>query len=174
MKRIFLLIGLTLVISPFGAEATTPTLTSISQPLYFLGSAGDAKIQIVETPKILNNSSAMFWIELFSGPTEVPGSGGDLNLISIYGLSIKMVSQDKDGRVTEIGIDTSKAKRPKRYPFTIKEVTEATVKAIRAEFPDEAKTKIVMLRVGGAPPVNKQGEQGSARQSTTRPELKSE
>ena len=97
----------------------------------------------------------MFWIGLFSSPTEVPGSGGDLNLISIYGLSVKMVSQDKDGRVTKIGIDISKAKKPKRYPFIINEVTKATIKAIRAEFPDEAATKIVILQVDGAPPANK-------------------
>ncbi len=45
MNRIFRLIGLALVFWPFGASATTPTLTSISQPLSFLGSAGDAEIK---------------------------------------------------------------------------------------------------------------------------------
>ncbi len=174
MKGIFQLIGLAVTLSPVVVKATQPTLTSISQPLYFLGSSSDAEIEIIETPKILNNSSAMAWIELFSSPTEVPGSRGDLNLISLYGLSVKMVSQDKDGRVTEIGVDTSTAKQPEHYPFTINDVTEATVKAIRSEFPDAAATKISVVRGDGASPSNKIGEQGSSGQSATRPESKSE
>ena len=174
MKRIFQLIGLAVTLSPVVVKASQPTLTSISQPLYFIGSSSDAVIEIIETPKILNNSSAMAWIELFSSPTEVPGSGGDLNLISLYGLSVKIVSQDKDGRVTEIGVDTSTAKQPKRYPFTINDVTEATIKAIRSEFPDAAATKISVVRGDGASPSNKIGEQDSSGQPATAPESKSE
>jgi hypothetical protein len=68
MKRIFQLIGLAVTLSPAVVKASQPTLTSISQPLYFLGSSSDAKIEIIETPKILNNSSAMAWIELFFKP----------------------------------------------------------------------------------------------------------
>lgn len=124
--------------------ATTPTLTTITQPLYFLGSAGDAKVQYIKTPKILNNSSAMFWITLFSSPTETQDSGGDLNLLSMYGVSVEMTAQDPDGHVTEITIKTDKAERPQNYPFTIEEVAKMAVRAVRIEFTDENLTKIVV------------------------------
>ncbi len=131
-------------------SATTPTLTSITQPLYFLGSAGDAKIQFIEVPKILNNSSAMFWITLFSDPTAVDGSDGDLNLISIYGITVEMSSEDKDGRVTSITIDATKATKPEQYPLSIADVLVATEKAVRIEFPDEDRTKITVQDSNGA------------------------
>lgn len=131
--------------------ATTPTLTSITQPLYFLGSAGDLKIQFIEVPKILNNSSAMFWISLFSDPTAVQGSDGDLNLISIYGISVELTSEDKDGRVTSITIDATRAKKPERYPLSVTDAVTATEKAVRIEFPDETKTKIIIKGSSTAP-----------------------
>jgi hypothetical protein len=57
--------------------------------------------------------------------------------------------------VTEIGVDTSTAKQPERYPFTINDVTEATIKAIRSEFPDAAATKISVVHGDGASTSNK-------------------
>ncbi|QQL44414.1 hypothetical protein [Sulfuriroseicoccus oceanibius] len=162
MKRIPQIIGLLVALAPLAAEATSPTLTSISQPMCFLGSAADTKIQIIETPKILNSSSAEFWVALFASPTVIPASGGDLNLISRYGLSVELIEQAESGKITAIGIDASKAKRPEHYPFTIEEVIEATVRAIRAEFPNEERTKIVVLGAGDAPVVNEHSEQGGA------------
>jgi hypothetical protein len=149
-----------LLVVTASVKATTPTLTSITQPLYYLGSASDAVIQFIEVPKILNNSSAMFWIGLFSDPTAVNGSDGDLNLISIYGISVAMTSEDKDGRVTSITIDATKAKKPERYPLSIADVVTATEKAVRIEFPDEARTKITIKDTDGAPAKSiNQGEQ---------------
>lgn len=124
------------------ADATTPTLTSITQPLFYLGSAGDVEIQFIETPKIINNAGVMFWVELFHSPTEIKRSDGDMNLISIYGFTVSLTEHDTDGRPTLITIDSSKAMQPPRYPFTVDEVAEAAVKAVRIEFPDKDNTKI--------------------------------
>jgi hypothetical protein len=154
------------------ACATSPTLTSITQPLYFLGSAGDLKIQFIEVPKILNNSSAMLWIGLFSDPTAVQGSHGDLNLISIYGISVAMTSEDKDGRVTSITIDATGAKKPDRYPLSVTDVVTATEKAVRIEFPDETKTKIIIK--GTSTATKDLGEQGGTGQPATRSQSKLE
>lgn len=149
------------------ACATTPTLTSITQPLYFLESAEDRKIQFIEVPKILHNSSAMCWIGLFSDPTAVKGAGGDLNLISLYGISVEMTSQDKDGRVTSITIDATGAKKPERYPLSVTDVVTATEKAVRIEFPDETKTKISIK--GRATEKQEPSEQARTGKPTARP-----
>jgi hypothetical protein len=165
-----LILGAFLVVTA-SVNATTPTLTSITQPLYYLGSAGDAEIQLIEVPKILNNSSAMFWIGLFSDPTEVRGSDGDLNLISLYGISVEMTHEDDSGKVKAITIDATKAKQPDRYPLSVNSVIEAAVKAVRMEFPDAAVTEItVKAGAAGSNETENQGEQGGAGQPATRSE----
>ena len=143
MKFLPCLILVVIMGFPQRMEASQPSLTSITQPLYFPLSAKDAAIQLIEVPKIFNTSAEGF-VALFASPTEVKGINGDLNLISIYGLTIELVSQDKEGKVTKIAVDTSKAKKPDDYPWSVADVTEATIKAIRMEFRDEAVTKIVV------------------------------
>ncbi|MCG8603049.1 MAG: hypothetical protein MI807_23085 [Verrucomicrobiales bacterium] len=135
------------VVSTF-AQATTPTLTSITQPLFYLGSAGDAEIQFIETPKIINNAGVMFWVELFHNPTDLDGADGDLNLISLYGLTVSLSEWDAEGNPTLITIDATRAIRPPRYPFTVEEVADAATKAVRIEFPDVDTTKISVLTRG--------------------------
>jgi hypothetical protein len=139
--RSYFFVSVLLVSSGF---ASTPTLIKITQPMYYLGDARDARIEYIETPKILLNSSAECWIGLYSSPTFVEGSKEDLNLISVYGIRVELVAQDADGRVTSIRIDASKAVKPERYPFKVKDVTDATLKALRLQFPDEKTTKILI------------------------------
>lgn len=93
----------------------------------------------------------MFWIELFHDPTETPGSDGDLNLISIYGFKVSLSESDSEGRPTLITVDATEAEEPPRYPFSVEDVAEATVKAVRIEFPDEELTKIEFKRVSDVP-----------------------
>ena len=121
-------------------------------------------------PKILNNSSAMFWIGLFEDPTEVRGSGGDLNLISLYGISVEMTSEDEEGRVTAITIDATGTKKPERYPLSVADVVTATEKAVRIEFPDETRTKIIMK---GRSTAAKDLGEGGTGEPAARPESKS-
>jgi hypothetical protein len=147
-----------MVVMALQVEASQPSLASITQPLYFHESATDAKIQLIEVPKVFN-TSAEGYIALFASPTKVEGANGDLNLISIYGLSVELVSQDEEGRITKISVDNSKAKKPDNYPWSIAEVTEAAIKAIRMEFKDYAVTKIVV----------KEGEGKINDESATKP-----
>ncbi|MEM7791958.1 MAG: hypothetical protein AAF546_11200 [Verrucomicrobiota bacterium] len=130
------------------ASATTPTLTSITQPLFYLGGADDVQIRFIEAPKIRNNAGVMFWIELFHDPTETPGSDGDMNLISIYGFKVSLSETDSEGRPTLITVDATEAVKPPRYPFAVEDVADAAVKAVRIEFPDEGLTKIEVKRAG--------------------------
>lgn len=142
------------------ASATTPTLTSITQPLFYLGGADDVQIHFIETPKIQNNADVMFWIGLFHAPTEIPGSDGDMNLISIYGFKVSLSENDSEGHPTLITVDATEAVKPPRYPFSVEDVAEAAVKAVRIEFPDEELTKIEVKRAGDLPkkPNGEQGE----------------
>lgn len=63
----------------------------------------------------------------------------DINLISVYKISVESNSQDG---ITTININTSKAMKPKTHPFSVEEVAKMTLKALRIDYPDKDKYPI--------------------------------
>ena len=60
----------------------------------------------------------------------------DINLISAYKITVD--SNHHDG-ITHITVRTQKAIKPDGFPLTVEKIVELTVKAVRADFPDEEK-----------------------------------
>jgi hypothetical protein len=170
MKTITLLVAMLL---PIIAQATQPRLMKVTLPLWYKGAAeSDQTILISEVPRICGGTDAAAWFALFSQPLRPDGAQVDVNLISLYKIGIS-ADQDRDGSVTRIVIDTSKAAKPPNYPFEIEGVTDQVVICIRREFPDKERVRIVIApdeqeRSGEEPKT----EQGGRGQPATRPESK--
>jgi hypothetical protein len=170
MKTITLLVAMLL---PIIAQATQPRLMKVTLPLWYMGAAeSDQTILISEVPKICGGTNAAAWFALFSQPLRPDGAQVDVNLISIYQIGIS-AEQDRDGTVTRIVIDTSKAAKPSNYPFEVEKVTEQVVICMRREFSDKDRVKIVIVPHGqersGEHPKTEQDGDG---QPATRPESK--
>ena len=163
MKLLGQLVALLL---PIIAQGTQPRLMTVTLPLWYLGAAeSEQAILIAQVPMICGGTDAVAWVELHSRPVRPDGAEVDINLISIYKLVIT-AEVDRDGRVTKIAIDTSKAVRPTGYPFTIEKVADEAVACMRREFPDKSKTKIVVVHDGEErsheQPTTEQGGGGNA------------
>jgi len=140
MKTITLLVAML----PIIAHATQPRLVKVTLPLWYMGAAeSDQKILISEVPRICGGTDAAAWFALFSQPLRPDGAQVDVNLISIYKIGIS-AEQDRDGSVTRIVIDTSKAAKPPDYPFELEEITEQVVICMRREFTDKDRVNIVI------------------------------
>src|SRR5690606_35250455 len=130
--------------------ASQPTLQSVSQPLYYHLTASDSKIQIMSVPKIFVGADRDQWLALLQSPTRASQDGPDLNLISRYGLRLSGESEPPHSIVPKITIDVTAASQPENYPFTIKEVMIATIKCVRAIFPDATETEIWVTDAQGS------------------------
>jgi len=141
MKTITLLAAILLTVI---ANATQPRLMKVTLPLWYMGAAeSEQKILISEVPRICGGTDAAAWFALFSQPFRPDGAHVDVNLISIYKIGIS-AEQDRDGSITRIVIDTSKAAKPPAYPFEVEMVTEQVVICMRREFTDKDRVKIVI------------------------------
>lgn len=143
------IIALLLTLLPLGLlDASQPKLTTITLPLWYLGSASENEpITIAEVPKIYGATNAEGWIALFSSPTFPDGGKTDINLISIYKIQIDAVVS-QEGKISKISIDTSHANKPEGYPFSVQHVTETAAKCIRMELADKNQTKIFLIQNG--------------------------
>lgn len=72
----------------------------------------------------------------------------NINLISAYRISVD--SDLKDG-ITTITVRTDKAEKPKGHKRTVEEVAEWAVKAIREDYPDQDKYKVLVSNKPFAP-----------------------
>lgn len=142
-------IALILTLLPLSLlNASQPKLTTITLPLWYLGSASENEpIVIAEVPKIYGATSAEGWVALFSNPTFPDGVKSDINLISIYKLQVSAVVDD-EGKITKISVDSSNANKPDSYPFSIQLIAETAAKCIRIEFPEKNQTKIFLVEKG--------------------------
>ena len=146
-------IVLTLLASLTSLAASQPTLQSVPQPLWYLHTAAEQPIQIMRVPKIFMSSDANGWIKLIASPTLAKPNGVDMNLTSVYGIVLTGEVGEPDGHVRKVVVDITEAKKPRRYPFSIREVTAAVVKCIRLAFPKSEATVIWVTDHDGSKPV---------------------
>ena len=111
----------------------------ITTPIYHLWENAD--VRFVSIPKIgwdLDLEQCAYFYSTPYGKIEgrdVDPIAKDVNLISVYGLRVT-VDYLKEEKKYIFVIDRSLAKKPKGFKFTIEEVTQMAIKAIKADFPD--------------------------------------
>ena len=128
-------------------HASQPRLTTITLPLWYLGSAASEEpIVISEVPKIYSGTDADAWVALFSSPVYPDGGKTDINLISIYKINVSAVA-GKDDEISRFSVDTSKAVKPDGYPFEIDVIASQVARCIRRECLN-ATTRIFILHAG--------------------------
>lgn len=116
------------------ASATSVILKSVHVPLY-IPSDGDTIISIREIPFVSVSSIYEWQLEALEVPF-IPPSGSlwrdktDANLISLYQIKVGG-GQILGTPDMEAVVDISEAKVPDDYPFTVKEVADATIKCIK-------------------------------------------
>jgi hypothetical protein len=111
----------------FAAHASELRLTFLHLPVYFLSDT-DPELTKLSVPFVTSYASP----EALLGAMNLPyrphhdaswRTQEDINLISVYGFQLEYapISGSKDYRLT---IDTSKAKAPDGYPFSVQDVLE--------------------------------------------------
>lgn len=141
-------------------------LLPVKMPLYLHSSDTDATITIMDVPAATsagNNESKFTSIAL---PFIPPADNNfknltDINLTSLYGIKISHAEvQPESINLVTITIDTTAAKVPEGYPFTLAQVTDSVLTCVKLMIPtrpeNEQKVTITILPVPAdapAPPL---------------------
>lgn len=128
------------------AVATSPTLELITQPLYTVASSNQENgVLYGKVPKLMNHTYPPLMVQWYYSTTKATGLDEDVNLIFLYGVHVSVTKSSEKGGSRTIRVDYSKAKKPKDFPFSVKQVAGFTARAIREDFNDPTKTKILIF-----------------------------
>ena len=119
-------------------HASQLSLRSVKQPLY-MHSDEDPVIRITDVPIVSFYADPEWRFSAISKPFVPATDGGvktpgDVNLVSLYGVKITGTFA-KNNQDMEVSIDTSAAKVPEGYPFTIAQVTDAAETCVKLMYP---------------------------------------
>ena len=140
---------LTLLALIIPSHASQLTLRTALQPLYVHGNDEGDVIKITEVPFVSSYADPEWRFTAISEPF-VPGKDGswktpkDVNLVSLYGIKV-LGTFAKDSQDMEVSIDSSGAKVPEGYPFTIEQVTDAAKTCVERMYPTNAESKGKLL-----------------------------
>ena len=133
---------LLLLLSCAVVSASALRLTSVYLPVYFHADT-DVEILVTKVPFATSQAAPEARLSMLTSEY-VPHHDSswkkreDVNLITLYGLQITFSAADKS-KGYKMVIDSSQAKVPEGYPFTVKQVVEAAKTcALKTygEFPD--------------------------------------
>ncbi len=130
-------------------------LATVKQPVYLAETGFDPSISIVDVPFVTRNSDPGWRFNAICEPL-IPATDGswrkpaDVNLTSIYGITVAGTYTTPGKSDIEVVIDCSAAKRPEGYPFTLEQVLDTVVTCVRLMYPpvpeNEGKFEIRIIR----------------------------